>query len=67
MSRWLRSLFAWREVRWQGVWRYDVNDITGQRRAVRESRCFQPLDLTWLRSGDVVIDPFGRKFRETLP
>lgn len=35
MIRYLRSLFAWREIRNTGVWSYQVNANTGERRTVR--------------------------------
>lgn len=49
MIRWLRSLFAWRVVRLEGVWLYEANQVTGQRRAFRVvSGGYSPLDLDWL-------------------
>ncbi|MDE2434734.1 MAG: hypothetical protein KGM49_00605 [Sphingomonadales bacterium] len=48
MIRWLKSLFAWKLVRDQGVWRYYENAVTGQRKAERISSCWSPLDRDWL-------------------
>lgn len=48
MIRWLRSLFAWREVRNKNVWAYYENAVTGERRAVRVGGGWQPLDIDWL-------------------
>lgn len=67
MIRWLKSLFAWREVRSTGVWLYRENAITGQRAAHQIMRgCYQPLDHEWLSagSGDPLID--GVRARLTL-
>lgn len=47
----LRTPFAWREVRDSGVWLYEENEITGARRALRVSRCYQPQDFDWLDGG----------------
>lgn len=52
MLRWLRSLFAWRDVRSTGVWAYRENTVTGQR-AARQlvTGGYQPLDWSWLDEG----------------
>jgi hypothetical protein len=59
MIKRIRSLFAWRAVRNTGVWLYSENTVTGQREA-QWLRNYQPLDRSWLRSGDVVYGPRGR-------
>jgi len=51
LLRQLTLWFAWREVRDTGIWVYSENRITGQRKALRISRCFQPLDWRWLMEG----------------
>lgn len=35
MTRWLKSLFAWREVFRTGVWVCEENRVTGKRRVWR--------------------------------
>lgn len=60
MIRWLKSLFAWRPVRNSGVWLYEQNELTGQRRAILISGCYQPLNYGFLRDGDSVIGRKGR-------
>lgn len=54
--------FAWRDVRDQGVWLYQQNAVTGARRAVRISRCGQPIDFAWIAAGEAdgfVVDRDG--------
>ncbi len=52
MFRYLRSLFAWKEVRSAGVWRYAENAVTGQRRADRVvTGVVSPVDFDWLDDG----------------
>lgn len=51
LRRFLLAPFAWRDVRDQGVWLYQQNTVTGARRAVRISRCGQPIDFEWLANG----------------
>lgn len=55
MIRWLRSLFAWDEIRNTGVWSYQVNAVTGGRRVRRRLEFvaggYQPVDLVWVRTG----------------
>jgi len=49
MIRWLRSQFAWRQVRTAGVWAYFENGVTGARRADRiNDGGWSPLDHDWL-------------------
>jgi len=58
MMRWLKSLFAWRDVRSTGVWLYRENAITGQRAAVQIARgVYQPLDFDWLNGWDLPLRP----------
>lgn len=53
MLRWLRSLFAWREVRNTGVHSYQQNAITGRRRVLRRmAGGYQPVDGRWLTFGE---------------
>jgi hypothetical protein len=55
MIRWMKSLFAWRGVRNQGVWLYKENAVTGARKAVRINRGgYSPIDLVWLGDGEVI-------------
>ncbi|MBS7545104.1 hypothetical protein [Ancylobacter oerskovii] len=52
MLRLLKSLFAWRTVRDQGVWLYQENAVTGARRAIRQRHTvWSPIDLEWLEAG----------------
>lgn len=60
MIRWLRSLFAWHPVRNTGVWVYWENSVTGQRGATIRMKCYQPLDRSFIRNGDVVNGLNGR-------
>lgn len=48
MWRWLKSQFAWEIVRDSGVYIYEENTVTGARRAITYSLCYQPLDRAWL-------------------
>jgi hypothetical protein len=49
MIRWLASLFAWREAFRSGVYAYEENAITGERRYHRCRRGgYSPLDIAWL-------------------
>jgi hypothetical protein len=45
---WIKSLFAWRDVKWTPVWRYQENSVTGRRRAIRCGSGYTPLDFDWL-------------------
>lgn len=61
MIRWLKSLFAWRPVRNTGVWLYQENGITGRRMAMESGGgCWQPLDRSFMRDGDIVVSRRGR-------
>lgn len=52
MFRLVRSLLAWEPVFVAGVYRYDENRVTGQRRAERiVSGGHSPVDLDWLDKG----------------
>ena len=52
MPQWLRALFAWREVFRCGVYAYEENSVTGERRAYRvNSGGYSPLDRAWLEAG----------------
>lgn len=47
--RWVRSLFAWREVFRAGVWAYEENAVTGARRARRYlGYGYSPKATNWL-------------------
>lgn len=59
LINWARSLAAWREVGRRGVWRYDQNLITGQRRATRIVELYGPIDRVFIRPGDKIIDCMG--------
>jgi len=57
---WLRALFAWRDVRDSGVWRYRENAVTGVRVAVRVGAGgYQPVDLVWLKADGRQLDDPG--------
>lgn len=59
MIKWIKSLFAWREVRRSGVWAYYENAVTGSRRALRIwSGGYSPIDIYWLER----VDPPGPPF-----
>ncbi|MFP5434217.1 MAG: hypothetical protein ACLGIM_14040 [Alphaproteobacteria bacterium] len=73
MITWLRSLFAWRIASFAGVWRYEINVITGKRRASREFiGGYSPLDWDWLLTGQGMptidgIVAWRSSYRNTLP
>lgn len=48
MTRWLKSLFAWRFVADTGVWRYEENSVTRKRRAYSVGGGHQPRANAWL-------------------
>lgn len=52
MIRWLKSLFAWQHVKSAGAWDYEVNAVTGRRRAICGAGGHSPLDWPWLLSGE---------------
>lgn len=56
--RWIKIQFAWKQVRDSGVYVYEENTITGQRRALPYSLAYQPLDREWLRNP---VGPTGPK------
>lgn len=52
MLRLIRSLFAWRTIRDQGVWLYEENAVTGARRATRiRGDVWSPINWDWLEAG----------------
>jgi hypothetical protein len=52
MLRFLKSLFAWKTIKFEGVYRYDENCVTGARRALRTCQGgHSPVDLDWLDAG----------------
>jgi hypothetical protein len=53
------AVFAWRDVWHSGVWIYSQNAVTGQRRATWTGGCYGPLNMDWLRAGDIVYGPRG--------
>ncbi|BCJ90008.1 hypothetical protein IZ6_07430 [Terrihabitans soli] len=55
-ARLFGSWTAWSLIRVSGVWAYSENAVTGQRRAVRVRGGLQPLDMSFLRDGDVVVN-----------
>jgi len=62
MFRWLKSIFCWHEVRASQSWHYMENSLTGQRKAIWSgvNGGYQPLDRRWLRTGDIIVGPYGR-------
>lgn len=60
MIRWLKSLFAWRDLRRVGVWVLSENAVTGQRCATWVGGCYGPLATGFIRNGDIVDGPRGR-------
>lgn len=49
MVKWFKSLFAWKDVFQAGVYMYQENTITGERRCIRYiSGGYSPKDTTWL-------------------
>lgn len=70
MFRWMRSLLAWRVVDDTGVWIYEQNSITGNRRIVRRSySVHQPVNRAWLKGGPLEIPrrPPGAEWADTRP
>jgi hypothetical protein len=52
MIRWLRSLFAWRDVRQAGKWLYQENAVSGARRVVPAFiGGISPINSQWLKGG----------------
>jgi len=47
----IRVFFAWRNVFNTGVWLYQQNKITGQRRAFKVGEGHQPVSQEWLDRG----------------
>lgn len=53
MLRRIRALFAWVDFIDTGVWLYQINGITGERRAIRSHFGFcQPKRYDWLAGGE---------------
>lgn len=69
MIRWLRAIFAWETRRDTGVWLYQENAVTGQRRITRISPCgYQPSDFGWLKKADSGALPLAvENFRSSQP
>lgn len=57
LSRWFRSLFAWRAILARGTWVYLENEVTGQRKAVWKGGCYSPMTTSFMRKGDIVVGP----------
>lgn len=59
----IRAAFAWKQVRDSGVYVYEENTITGERRAIPYSLAYQPLDREWLanRPGPTGPKPLPRQ------
>lgn len=54
----LASTFAWRHVQTKGVWRYEENSVTGERRALRDQPWgHSPLDEAWLGGRECIMPP----------
>ena len=52
MLRWLKSLFAWRYAFEAGVYDYQFNEVTGARRAIRNTSIgHSPVNMAWLLAG----------------
>jgi hypothetical protein len=51
LRTWWRQLGQWRTVGELGIWRYQQNAITGQRRAQRLAILYAPVHSDWLRGG----------------
>lgn len=49
MFKRIKKWFAWKVVRDSGALLYSENIITGDRKAVKISSCWQPLDYHWLQ------------------
>lgn len=52
----LMAIFSWREVRFNAVWRYYENVVTGQRKAARCGAGYMPIDFTFIRDGDIIVN-----------
>jgi hypothetical protein len=71
--RWLKALFAWREVRIAGVWSYSENAVTGRRAANRVNPGgYSPLDWPWLLAGEGMplingVKAWRSAYRNSLP
>jgi hypothetical protein len=70
---WLRSLFAWRLVKSNGIWDYEENAVTGQRQAWRRfTGVYSPLNWDWLLAGQGMpkidgLPAWRSSLRDTLP
>lgn len=51
MLRRIRIWLAWEEMYETGVWSYQRNEITGERRVVKIGDGYQPVDTWWLETG----------------
>lgn len=73
LPKFLRAPFAWRVVSASGVWQYEVNDVSGKRRAWRRFEGgYSPLNWHWLLAGSGMpkvngVDGWRSVYRETLP
>jgi len=71
VPRFIRAWFAWRHVFAAGCWLYEVNEITGKRRARSLSGGYSPLAWEWLLSGRGMpnidgIPAWRSRYRDTL-
>ena len=73
MLRWVKSLFAWRVAFVSGVWLYEFNEATGQRRATTCAiGCVGPINMGWLLDGEGMplidgVPAWRSRYRNQLP
>jgi hypothetical protein len=48
----LLSIWSWETIRDTGATIYQVNKVTGKRRAIRSFSGYQPVDNLWLETGE---------------
>lgn len=48
---WLRTFWQWRDIGTKGIWLYQQNAVSGQRRALRLATLHGPVDWVWLYGG----------------
>ena len=59
--RWVRSLFAWKQVGQDTAWTYFENSVTGQRRYRWRGDSYTAADYQFIRPGDIIEGPFRRE------
>lgn len=55
------ELWGWQLHHHAGAWDYQINQTTGQRRAVHTGDGHSIVDCHWLRDGDVIVDEIGTR------